>query len=186
MSTIQLIVDGVTVYSTPGVVVPPVVVPPTPGPATPPPPPPPAAGTVSGGDLGPEGTLTHVNFLSEQVVYFPLPTAPTVGHKSITVKVGETTGTAPGSFIEICASRTPGAIDPTAGANYQGSYIQNDNEMVCFLDLGQFTPAQLAARSYASTPKDQGPWYLNVKVKYPTPGPGGFDERVITWGDGPY
>jgi hypothetical protein len=190
MTTVKLNIDGVEYNCTPvsgtaPVPTPPIVTPPI---VTPPPvsgtcPPPPS--NMLTGDLGPSGSLYHSRLQSGQVVSFPLPQLKQQGFHSNQASVVETTATAPGSLLEMCISKCPGVIDKNAGKNYYESYTQNFNQIAWFYDTTPpYTPSWVEAAGYALALPADGPWYLNVKVTYPS-APQGYDERVIQWGTGP-
>jgi len=141
-------------------------------------------------DFGPQGTLTTLSLQSRQVFSLPLPDASTLGGNSGRMKIGETTGTVGGSFLEVSISKCRGVIDPTVLGCYQGTYVQNYNEMTWFFQLGPYALTTIQSRAFCVAPKLDSTgappqWYVNARWTY-SYSAWGFGRYVFTWGSGGY
>lgn len=201
MSRITVFEDGVlkldsgAVVATPSPAPPPApaptppATPPVPGNANPCPPPP--QGMVTG-VLDPQGGVVKSRLTSGQVVSYPLPLLTPVGFCTLVLNAMETTATTPNSLIELCISKCQGVIDPNGPVNSYGkSTATNWTPIQWAFKLGsQFQNVkQLTDRGYAWAPTTEGPWYVNIRVTYPTPPVpywGNYDERGVQWGVGGY
>jgi len=143
------------------------------------------------GNFDVQGTLTTVTMVSRQIGSFALPDASPLGRSSGTMKIGETTGTVAGSFLEVTISKCPGVIDTTAGGCYGGTYTQNYTELSWFHTLGPYTLGAIQSRGYCYAPRLEPTtgalqtWYLNFRWTY-NYSAWGFGRYVFTWGNGPY
>src|SRR5258708_16935423 len=169
--------------------------------AAPPPPPPgscptPPANMVTHADsqatdFGPQGTRTTLTMLHQQIGSFRLPDGTVLAGNSAKMKIGETTGTVLGSYLELTISKCPGVIDPSAPpACYWATSCPNYNELLWFYQLGPYALTTLQSHNFCYAPRLDATgapqqWYLNAPWTYPHSA-WGIGRYGFTWGSAGY
>src|SRR5258708_26570640 len=87
-------------------------------------------------DFGPQGTLTTLTMLSQQIGSFPLPGGTVLAGDSAKMKIGETTGKVLRWDLKLTISNCPGVIHPNAPAGrYLAPAVPHDNGLLSFYPL---------------------------------------------------